>query len=148
MRLEEINKELEGYQEIIKKVSALEKEKKAILKKIEDDKFNALSFEKQFEKWFKSKKGRIIGDLYQLSLVAPKFKEKFVDDADLERHVEYNLDDVADCLHSIFDEKYRKSYQEDDLGYCDEDFECEMKELYIIAKELMDNNIKGWEQDW
>lgn len=146
-RLEAINKELEGYKEIISKVEALKKEKKEILKKIEDKAFDALPFEKQFEKFFKSKKGVIKGDLYQLSLVAPKFKKKFVDDEDLERHVEYNIEDVAECLCSIFDKKAKEEYQEE-LGYDDDDFKEEMKELRQIAKELMSKNIRGWEQDW
>ena len=146
-RLETIEKELDGYKEIISKVESLKKEKKAILKEIEDKAFDALPFEKQFEKFYKSKKGVIKGDLYQLSLVAPKFKKKFVDDEDLERHVEYNIEDVAECLRSIFDKKAREEYQED-LGYEDDDFKAEMKDLCKIAKELMVNNIRGWEQDW
>ena len=147
MRLEDIDKELEGYKEIISKVEALKKEKKAILKKIKDDNFKTLPFEKQFEEFYCSNKGTKVSDLYQLSLVAPKFKEKFVDDDDLNRYCDYTIESYQEALCAVFDDENRKDHQED-LGYDDEDFAEEMKEIYAIAKELMDNNIRGWKQDW
>jgi len=102
----------------------------------------------KFEKFYKSKKGLIKANLHQLEISAPLFYSKFVENhPDLERHVEYNIEDVSECLSSIFDKKDKKSYQEE-LRYDDVDFAEEMKELHEIAKELMDNNVRGWEQDW
>lgn len=52
-----------------------------------------------------------------------------------------------DELGSIFSEESKLRHKES-LGYEDEDWDCEMEEIYEIAKELMDNNIRGWKQDW
>ena len=131
------------------KVAILEKEKKAILKKIKDDEFNKLPFEKQFEKFYKSNKGVICGDLSELEQFAPLFYKKFLDDhICLDRYQTYHIDMFEEALCCIFDEKAKKKYQEDELGYDDDDFEYEMNEVIAISKELMDNNIRGWKQDW
>lgn len=147
-RLEEINKELESYKVVLDKAKLLEKEKKEILKKIEKEKLSTFSFEKQFETFFYSNKGRRCSDLFELENIAPKFYSKFVDDhCCLDRYQTYEIDMFYDELGSIFSEESKLRHKES-LGYEDEDWDCEMEEIYEIAKELMDNNIRGWKQDW
>ena len=147
-RLDEINKELDGYKDIIDKVEVLKKEKKDILKKIKDDKFGLLSFEEQFKKFYNSNKGKICVDLFELEGVVPLFYFKFVDDHFcLDRYRTYHIDMFGDRLCCIFDKDVRKLYQEE-LGYEDDDFGCEMEEIIEVGKELMINNIRGWIQDW
>jgi len=133
-RLGEINKELESYKEI--------------LKKIEKEKISALPFENQFETFFTSKKGVRCSDLFELETIAPKFYSKFVDDHFcLDRYQTYEIDMFYDELSSIFSEESKLRYKES-LGYDDEDFEAELKDIFEIGKELMDNKVRGWKQDW
>jgi hypothetical protein len=147
-RLGEINKELESYKEILDKVKSLEKEKKEILKKIEKEKISALPFENQFETFFTSKKGVRCSDLFELETIAPKFYSKFVDDHFcLDRYQTYEIDMFYGELSSIFSEESKLRYKES-LGYDDEDFEAELKDIFEIGKELMDNKVRGWKQDW
>lgn len=130
-RLNEINQELESYKDIIAKINSLKKERKLILNKIRKKEFETLPFEEQFKKFFKSKKGHIIQDISELSEVAPLFCSKFIDTDNFDRYQIYQIDIYAEEFGSIFDLNIRGNYK-----------------LYDIAKELMDNNIRGWKHDW
>ena len=147
-RIKQIDKELEEYNEVIKKIKLLEKEKAKLKKEIEQERFNALPFEEQFCEWFGT--GKIISDLYQLSLVAPKFKEKFVDSnrGNFDRHRTYDISEFYKCenLHAIGDEEMKNELRAD--FKTEEEFQEFYNELLDIAKELFDNNVAGWVQDW
>ena len=148
-RLDEINKELENYKEIITNIDALKKEKNAILKKIKEDEFKALPLEKQFKKFFTSSKGNICANLLDLSEKAPLFYSKFIDNRyNFNKYRTYDIIDTFEQeLCAVYDDCYRKDYQEE-LGYDDKEFEEEMKYIIAIANELMTNNIIGWKHDW
>lgn len=148
-RIEQIDKELDGYKDVMTTIDALRKERAAIVKKQKEDEFDKLSFEKKFEQWFGKKK--ILSDVFELKRQAPKFYKKFVDTInrkyDYHRYATYRVDEYfEDDFYPLLDEDVKMEMHGE--YKTTEEFQKEYDELLECAKELYSKNIVGWVHDW